>query len=236
MNKHHSIIDIYHGSDHIIEKPLYGFGRRDNDYGSRFYTTEIKERAEEWAFLFGSDKAVVNHYKLEVMGLNILSLDDYGPLAWIAEVISNRGMNSPVGAAFTERLIKKYKVDTNAADIIVGYRADDSYGDVIEAFMSGEINVDEVVRLFYKGELGEQVFIKSEKAFERLKFSDAYVPKLSNESTGRAITIARREVLKFLENRRIEIASRFIVPEITVADAVENTYIYNKEFGYYEKR
>ena len=52
--------------------------------------------------------------------------------------------------------------------MIVGYRADDSYGDVIEAFMSGEISVEEVQRLFYKGELGEQYFIKSKEAFARI--------------------------------------------------------------------
>ena len=26
-------IDIYHGSDHIIEKPLFGEGKPYNDYG-----------------------------------------------------------------------------------------------------------------------------------------------------------------------------------------------------------
>lgn len=236
MKNKSDYIDVYHGSDHVLEQPLFGAGRKDNDYGSGFYTTEIKERAEEWALLFGSDNAVVNHYKLDLTRLNVISLDEYGPLAWMAEVISNRGMNSPVGEAFAEKLIKKYKVDTDRADVIVGYRADDSYGDVIESFMSGEINVDEVVRLFYKGELGEQVFLKSEKAFSQLTFFDHYIPVNVEETAGTALSVARREVLKFLENRRIEIAGRFIVPEITVADAVNNDYVYNKEYGYYEKR
>ncbi|MBQ2640754.1 MAG: DUF3990 domain-containing protein, partial [Lachnospiraceae bacterium] len=31
---------IYHGSVKIIEKPQYGAGRRDNDYGLGFYCTE----------------------------------------------------------------------------------------------------------------------------------------------------------------------------------------------------
>lgn len=31
---------IYHGSDHIIDKPKFGVGKEDNDYGSGFYTTE----------------------------------------------------------------------------------------------------------------------------------------------------------------------------------------------------
>ena len=32
---------IYHGSDHIIEKPQYGYGKPYNDYGVGFYCTEM---------------------------------------------------------------------------------------------------------------------------------------------------------------------------------------------------
>ena len=31
---------LYHGSDVILKKPLYGVGKEDNDYGSGFFTTE----------------------------------------------------------------------------------------------------------------------------------------------------------------------------------------------------
>lgn len=32
---------LYHGSDHIIEKPLFGLGSTDNDYGKGIYCTRI---------------------------------------------------------------------------------------------------------------------------------------------------------------------------------------------------
>ena len=32
---------IYHGSDKIIEKPVWGFGKTYNDYGLGFYCTQI---------------------------------------------------------------------------------------------------------------------------------------------------------------------------------------------------
>lgn len=51
----------------------------------------------------------------------------------------------------------------------MGYRADDCYGEVIESFMTGELTIDEVRKLFYKGELGSQVFIKSPRAFAALR-------------------------------------------------------------------
>ena len=31
---------LYHGSNHIIDKPLYGAGKKYNDYGIGFYFSE----------------------------------------------------------------------------------------------------------------------------------------------------------------------------------------------------
>ena len=31
---------LYHGSENIIEKPVYGYGKKYNDYGVGFYCTE----------------------------------------------------------------------------------------------------------------------------------------------------------------------------------------------------
>lgn len=229
-----TMIYLYHGSDHIVEKPVFGGGKPDNDYGSGFYTTRIKERAEDWALLYGTENAVVSRYQMALSDMNVLNLDDYGPMAWIAEVICNRGVTSMIARDFSDDFVARYKVDTDHADLIVGYRADDSYGDVIESFMSGEITVDEVKKLFYKGELGEQYFIKSRRAFQGLHYVDCYRPAMSVE-TGQEISRERREVLRFLENRRLQIARRYRVPEISVVEAITNAYSYNREFGYYER-
>ena len=40
---------VYHGSDHIIETPVYHGSKRTNDYGYGFYTTESKELAKGMA-------------------------------------------------------------------------------------------------------------------------------------------------------------------------------------------
>ena len=40
---------IYHGSKDIIKIPLYGYGKKYNDYGLGFYCTENIELAKEWA-------------------------------------------------------------------------------------------------------------------------------------------------------------------------------------------
>lgn len=46
---------LYHGSDHIIEKPVFGQGKSYNDYGRGFYCTEHVELAKEWACATGGD-------------------------------------------------------------------------------------------------------------------------------------------------------------------------------------
>ncbi len=40
---------VYHGSDHIIEKPVFHGSKHTNDYGYGFYTTESIDLAKEWA-------------------------------------------------------------------------------------------------------------------------------------------------------------------------------------------
>ena len=35
---------LYHGSDHVIEKPEFGAGKKHNDYGKGFYCTKRNAR------------------------------------------------------------------------------------------------------------------------------------------------------------------------------------------------
>lgn len=228
-------IVLYHGSKCIIKEPLYNYGSEDNDYGSGFYTTEFRDKAEDWALLNGDKNKVgiVNKYSVDISNLNIINLDDYGVFAWVAEIISHRFINNIAISEFRDEFIQKYKIDTSDADIIVGYRADDSYSTILDYFMSNKITEEEVRKLFYKGSLGVQYFIKSRKAFGNIKFIDSYEV---NEKLLRDDIVARREVLEFLSKRDSEILRRTFNGHITVLDAITDNYVYNKEYGYYEKR
>ena len=64
MNEKDTIITLYHGSDHKVSKPLFGKGKKDNDYGSGFYTTRDPEKAAEWAAANGANEAYVNYYEI----------------------------------------------------------------------------------------------------------------------------------------------------------------------------
>lgn len=226
---------IYHGSDHIIKEPRYLGGKPDNDYGNGFYTTEYEDRARSWATLNGNpQKSIVNVYELDMEQLNVLDLNEKGVLAWIAEVIGNRGTSQEAARIVGDRLVQLYKKDTTVYDIVKGYRADDSYTQVVEAFLMNQINIQEVERLFYKGSLGNQIFLKSQKAFEKIKWVKSYEVSLCEEDRKTDI-YARREVNKFLSERmKAILINGFEVPGITARYAIQNHLVYCKEFGGYE--
>lgn len=230
-------IKVFHGSDHVIKFPKYLGGKEDNDYGNGFYLTEYEERARSWAALNGNPRtAIVNEYELDLQGIQILDLNDYGVLAWIAEVVSHRGTNQEAASIVGNRLVETYKINTDGYDVVKGYRADDSYTQVIEAFLLNQINVAEVERLFYKGSLGNQMFLKSEKAFLQIKWKRSYeiVPENSYQNLDSA---ARREVGRFLQGRMEAILlDGYAVPGITAQYAVRTPLVYHKEGGFYGEK
>lgn len=226
---------VYHGSDHILKIPAFGGGKADNDYGNGFYTTEYEDRARSWAALNGNpDCCIVNEYELDMDHLKVLDLSHEGVLAWIAEVVANRGMNQEAANMVGERLVERYRVNSDYADIIVGYRADDSYTQVIEAFLLNQLNISEVERLFYKGSLGNQIFLKSEKAFEHIRWKNAYEVKQSEVDISYDLT-ARREVNRFL-NERIKaiLLNGYEVSGITAQYSIKNQLAYHAKEDYYE--
>ena len=226
---------VYHGSDHILKIPVFGGGKADNDYGNGFYTTEYEDRARSWAALNGNpDCCIVNEYELDMDHLKVLDLSHEGVLAWIAEVVANRGMNQEAANMVGERLVERYRVNSDHADIIVGYRADDSYTQVIEAFLLNQLNISEVERLFYKGSLGNQIFLKSEKAFEHIIWKNAYEVKQSEVDISYDLT-ARREVNRFLNERiKATLLNGYEVSGITAQYSIKNQLAYHAKEDYYE--
>lgn len=59
------------------------------------------------------------------------------------------------------------------ADIMIGYRADDSYFSFANAFLANEISLSQLNRAMKLGNLGEQIVLKSEKAFNAIGFVEA---------------------------------------------------------------
>lgn len=227
------IIPVYHGSDKFVKTPLFGYGSADNDYGRGFYLTEDKEQANAWAVLHGSKEAVCNEYELDLNGLNILHLDQYGPLAWMAELVYNRDAYSKEAALLADEFVQKYKIHASNYDVIIGYRAGGNYPDVMKAFLKNEISIEEAKKLFKKQELGQQIFLKSEKAFSQIKYiAHSYVEDKNYAEIER---LARIDMSQFLYNRKSDIKEQRFVPQgIFLENTLENKYNYNSVYKYLE--
>lgn len=167
---------LYHGSEFIIEEPLFHGGKRHNDYGYAFYTTEDRELACEWAV--GKDHdGYVNRYLLDMDGLTVLNLEDpsCSALNWLEILIENRtfSFRSPLAAEAARYLKEHFHTDYEEKDIIIGYRADDSYFRFAQDFLSGTISYEQLTRSLRFGLLGEQIAVRSRRATERLRFQGA---------------------------------------------------------------
>ena len=170
------LMNIYHGSAKIVEKPVFGAGKPYNDYGRGFYCTEHVELAKEWACASGGD-GYANHYQLDMSGLQVLNLNEpgYNILNWLAILLENRKFNVAGGMPQRAKayLLENFKVDYKDYDVIVGYRADDSYFSYAGDFVNGTLSLSDLSEAMRLGELGEQVVLKSKKAFEALTFLEA---------------------------------------------------------------
>ena len=164
---------LYHGSPLIVEKPEYGKGKPYNDYGKGFYCTKHFELAKEWAVGENSD-GFVNKYEIDLSKLKILDLLDqkYNILHWLALLLKNRefSIKSPVSVRGKEFILNQYLINTDSYDLIIGYRADDSYFAFARDFISNTISLEQLNYAMKPGELKEQFVLISEKAFEKIKF------------------------------------------------------------------
>ena len=170
------VIDIYHGSPKLIERPVFGEGKVHNDYGRGFYCTEHAELAKEWACSSDND-GYANHYQLKTKGLTVLNLNtpEYNILNWLAILLENRKFNVAEGLPQRARayILENFKVDYKKYDIIIGYRANDSYFSYAGDFVNGTLSLSDLSEAMRLGKLGEQVVLKSKKAFDALTFVEA---------------------------------------------------------------
>lgn len=168
-------IILYHGSEKIISKPVFGAGKIYNDYGRGFYCTQNIELAKEWACPTQND-GFSNCYELETDGLSILDLQakQFCTLHWLAILITNRrfDLDTPIMRQGAYYLKEIFLLNLSEIDVIKGYRADDSYFSFAQAFLSNQISYTQLQKAMKLGKLGEQIVLKSEKAFSRIEFKN----------------------------------------------------------------
>lgn len=167
------LITLYHGSEQLVEEPTFGKGKKNNDFGLGFYCTKSEDLAKEWA-VSSLRNGFANRYTLDTEYLNILNLNspDYTILNWIAVLVEHRlfSIRTPIARRAKKYLIDNFGINVNAFDIVTGYRADDSYFDYAESFLNNAISVEQLAAAMKLGKLGEQIVLKSQFAFSRIRF------------------------------------------------------------------
>lgn len=188
-----SKIEILHGTDHIIEVPDIDKGNEKNDYGKGFYCTRIPEMAKEWACKQNTD-GFSNRYELDLTDLRILDLTDskHTVLNWIAILLEHRtlSLDSEIAIDAKDYIIEHFSIDTSEYDVIIGYRADDSYFRYAESFVENGLSLRSLNKALHLGKLGEQTVLISKKAYNQIKFIDSepvdktiYYPKFIDRDT-----------------------------------------------------
>ena len=167
------LITLYHGSEQLVEEPTFGKGKKNNDFGLGFYCTKSEDLAKEWA-VSSLRNGFANRYTLDTEYLNILNLNspDYTILNWITVLVEHRlfSIRTPIARRAKKYLIDNFGINVNAFDIVTGYRADDSYFDYAESFLNNAISVEQLAAAMKLGKLGEQIVLKSQFAFSRIRF------------------------------------------------------------------
>lgn len=208
-------VTFYHGSSKIIEKPVFGVGNPNNDYGLGFYCTENIELAKEWACSAETD-GYANQYEVDLSGLSVLSLTggDFHILNWLFVLLENRQfrIGGDVARQAKDYIFQHFAIDYKSYDIIKGYRADDSYFSFASAFLNNTISISQLEKAMVLGKLGEQVVALSEKAFDSFAFVEShsapkeiYLPKKLARDT------AAREEFKKEKQRGSILSEKYVL-------------------------
>lgn len=188
---------IYHGSKDIIEKPEFGKGNKKNDYGLGFYCTENVELAKEWACSNNETNGYANQYEIDLSAYKVLDLreEKYSILNWMALLLKFRTFdtNTPISAQAKEYILENFYVNVEEYDVIIGYRADDSYFSFAKDFINNTISVEQLAEAMRLGDLGIQIVLKSKRAFDTVKYisyelaecKEYYVKRVSRDKKAR---------------------------------------------------
>jgi len=188
---------IYHGSKDIIEKPEFGKGNKRNDYGLGFYCTENVELAKEWACSNNETNGYANQYEIDLSAYKVLDLreEKYSILNWMALLLKFRtfDVNTPISAQAKEYILENFYVNVEEYDVIIGYRADDSYFSFAKDFINNTISIEQLAEAMHLGELGIQIVLKSKRAFDTVKYisyelaecKEYYVKRVSRDKKAR---------------------------------------------------
>ena len=137
---------------------------------------------------------------MEILNLNS---PDYHILNWLALLADNRTywQRGSISEEAKRYIHDNFLPDISGYDVIVGYRADDSYFAFAQDFVAGTISLQKLSEAMRLGKLGEQIVLKSRRAFEEIRYlgsefvsaEEYYGKKLEREREARREYRKKRE-------------------------------------------
>lgn len=120
-----------------------------------------RKLAKEWACTENLE-GYANQYQLDMRNLSILNLtNDYHMLNWLAILLENRSFelnNDELMVQAKQYILDTFLPDYRNYDVIIGYRADDSYFQFAKDFIQGTISLKTLGEAMRLGKLDEQLF------------------------------------------------------------------------------
>ena len=176
---------LYYGSSTLFEKPTFGEGNPTNDYGLGFYLTPDKSMAGLWASKFPQGGYVLK-FKIDLKKLKVLYLNtntDEDVLNWITLLVSHRFDKDAYrrNKETIDWLMNNYLIRLDDYDMVVGYRADDSYFNYSRDFVSNDLSLEALSESMVIGKLGLQYVLISKKAFNLIEFVSYETVSHNNE-------------------------------------------------------
>lgn len=168
---------LYHGSDHVVGDPDPHYNNPDNDFGQGFYLADDYQLAAEWACMSPNNKEnIVNYYEFNWEGLKVLDFLDgtHTLMEWLGTMLIYRKIwrlpdNLKPAFNFLRDRYGYWNLHEDY-DVVVSWRADDSYFNVSTTYLSNSCDIKGLKYVMSRGNMREQVVLVKPEAFENLSY------------------------------------------------------------------
>jgi len=159
---------LYHGSNAEVSSIDLSICTKYKDFGQGFYTTSIKQQANEWAQKvtrrYRSGKPYLNVYEFNDNYNDLKTISFTEPDAqWAIFVINNRNHN------FSNHEDELSNHD-NKYDLVHGLVANDDISAILDTFLMGILPMSELSKALIYKQLNDQYSFHTQTALSHLKF------------------------------------------------------------------
>ncbi|MCL2020490.1 MAG: DUF3990 domain-containing protein [Oscillospiraceae bacterium] len=151
-------IEVYHGSNVVVEKPVIMPYTRPLDFGAGFYVTTYYDQAKLWSEKKAKrfkGSAIINKYTFDLTGLHIKEFKAANE-EWIDFVVASRQSRSAIKHDY---------------DVIKGEVADDMVFDSIALYIREIFTKERLIEELKTKMKNDQLCLATQKALERLSFT-----------------------------------------------------------------